>query len=91
MTVDQKLLGERVNTVNDFCSKYPGESRALLIYTNHKRHIVSEPYDSVSKFQKIMLNWIGDDKLMYMMHTLIQERRSRDSFMQWCFEKHFND
>ena len=91
MEINKELLDKRVDIVNKFCSRYKGESRALMVYTNVNRNIVDKPYDSMSKFDLLLLSWIGDDELMFMMRTLIEGRRDIYSFMHWCFEKHFNE
>lgn len=91
MEINKELLDKRVDVVNKFCSRYKGESRALMVYTNVKRKIEPQPYENMRDFDKVLLNWIGDDKLMFMMQTLVEGRRSIHSFMHWCFEKHFSE
>jgi len=89
MEINKELLNERVDVVNKFCSRYKGESRALMIYTDVNRDIVDKPYDSMRKIDLILLNWIGDDELMFRMRALVKGKQDIYSFMHWCFEKHF--
>ena len=77
--VDRTEIKRRADIIDKFYERYPGESRALLIYINTKT--------GYKDWRDVLLNWIGDAVLIKkMQHAL--DAVDRDGFIDWFFDNY---